>query len=96
MDWATTLIGVGIDVKTAKEYAKVLDDNCINDSNMEMLDKETLKELGIALLGHQMSILKICKKQDTRMPDQQPQMLAASVRVAAAKAPCLRTEMTPQ
>ena len=92
-EWETTLKGVGIDAKTAKDYAKLFEENCITLSNRDMLDKDTLKELGITILGHQMSILKIAKKPVA--PDQNLQT-STPVRVATAKAPCLRTEMTPQ
>ena len=92
-EWETTLKGVGIDAKAAKDYAKLFEENCITPSNRDMLDKDTLKELGITILGHQMSILKIAKKPVA--PDQNLQT-STPVRVATAKAPCLRTEMTPQ
>ena len=92
-EWETTLKGVGIDAKNAKDYAKLFEENCITPSNRDMLDKDTLKELGITILGHQMSILKIAKKPVA--PDQNLQT-STPVRVATAKAPCLRTEMTPQ
>ena len=86
----STLKGVGLDDASAKAIAKILRDNDINESNIDMIDRQTLSDIGVKSIGHQMSILKINK---TPTPSQQPR---ASVGVAAAKAPCLRTEMTPQ
>ena len=89
MDWETTLIRVGIEKKSAKDYAKLLDDNGINNDNIDMLNRELLKEIGITIMGHQISILKLGKKNES--PSHQ-----ATASVASARAPRLRTEMTEQ
>ena len=44
-------------------YAKAFYDNGFNEQSLALLDKETLTEIGITLLGHKLAILQCASKQ---------------------------------
>ena len=54
---------VGIEEETAPKYEKLWNDNGIILNNIDMLDSDMLSEIGISVIGHQISILKISKQQ---------------------------------
>eukprot|EP00053_Salpingoeca_punica_P017675 m.170851 g.170851 ORF g.170851 m.170851 type:complete len:168 (-) comp17259_c1_seq3:369-872(-) len=68
--WTSILKGQGIDDESAATYAQVLVDQDV-DWDLAGITKETLEELGITKIGHQMKILNYKQKQEQQL--QQPQ-----------------------
>ena len=90
--WSDLLKGVGIDDTAAETYASKLHDSGITDTNIEMVDRDMLQELGVTKLGHQLSIMKLAKRRTST-----PVTNATTPsKLDATKAPQLKSDMTPQ
>ena len=62
--WKTFIQTAGItDEVASNTYAKAFSDNGFNEQSLALLDKETLTEIGITLLGHKLAILQCASKQ---------------------------------
>ena len=60
--WKTFFRDLGIDVDAkSTAYAKAFVDNLITDATLPQLDKDTLDELGVDVIGHRLLILKKIK-----------------------------------
>ena len=80
-------------------YAKIFMDNEFTDLSLEGLDKQTLTELGITIVGHRSSILRWAEKKREPVPVASSTPVATSTPVAKAaavraKLPELTHEMT--
>ncbi|KAJ7380697.1 hypothetical protein OS493_007065 [Desmophyllum pertusum] len=58
MDWEAFFKECGIKDDHAEQYAKLFDENRIQESHIPELNKELLKDLGISVIGDVISILK--------------------------------------
>ena len=58
-DWKSLLESNGIPPPLAAQYASILSDNGISSSDVLDLDKLSLENIGIKLLGHQLKILRL-------------------------------------
>lgn len=74
---------------TQTNYAKIFADNSLTELSLEGLDKDTLTELGINVIGDRLSILQCAKNK--RAPSTPSTVAKASV---TAKLPTLTHEMT--
>ena len=64
--WQEFFKTAGITDETASStYAKLFTDNGFNQNSLPQLDKATLTELGITLLGHKLAILQCATKHNT-------------------------------
>ena len=59
--WTITLTSAGINPEAAQTYAEKFSSAKITLENLVMIDKDTLKELGITILGDILTILKLGK-----------------------------------
>ena len=91
---AEALLNVGIEEGPAAAYAELFSKESITTASIDMLDKDSLNEMGIRKLGHQLAIFKLGKQQSVA----QPTAAAApvTVKITPAKAPQLTSDMTPQ
>ena len=72
------------------DYAKIFVDNSLTELSLEGLDKETLTELGITVVGDRLSILQCARN---RQPPTTPSTTVAKASVTA-KLSTLTHEMT--
>ena len=80
------------DDAVSTDYAKTFTQNSLTELSLEGLDKDTLTELGITVVGHRLSILQcVRKKQQSQQPVTSHSSAKASV---TAKLPELTHEMT--
>lgn len=95
---AQTLQNVGIDAESATTYAAAFERESFTMAGIDMLDKQSLIDLGITKLGHQLAIFKIGKQmeQNTNQALQSQIANPLAVKLSPAKAPILLAEMTAQ
>ena len=68
--WKTFFQTAGITDDTAlNTYDKSFTDNGFNEQSLALLDKETLTEVGITLIGHKLAILQ-CASTQQSLPEQ--------------------------
>ena len=78
--WKDFFKTAGITDETASStYAKSFKDNAFNEHSLPQLDKDSLVELGIMLLGHKLAILQCASKYDTPPAAPPPTITKASV-----------------
>ena len=64
--WKEFVNSAGInDDTTSTAYAKLFTDNGFNEQSLAVLDKETLVEIGIAMIGHRLALLQCASKRQT-------------------------------
>ena len=85
------LVAVGIEEEIAKTYADKFEKESVNRSNMSLLDKDTLEELGVEKIGHRLAILKMIKNIEVR-----DNSSSNGVKIPPAKVPHLSSDMTQQ
>ena len=85
---AIALKRIGIAEADALKYEQSFAEEGINTNNIQLLDKETLDDLGVKKLGHKLSILKLYSKRD--------EPLEAAAKIPPAKPPQLTAEMSKQ
>ena len=89
--WKTFFQTAGITDDTAlNTYAKSFADNGFNEQSLALLDKETLTEVGITLIGHKLAILQCASKKQS-LPEQPSTAAKATV---SAHLSTLTLEMT--
>ena len=86
-DWERFLIEAGITTDSAKTHATKFADKKLTIESLQMLDRSTLKELGVTLMGEALCILKQAKEATAQ---------STRIQALAAKPPNLNIEMTPQ
>ena len=86
--WEQFFIDSQIPKKEAKDYAKLFKDQRISEATIKDLTKETLKEIGITVLGDILLILQQCKTVA-----ESPQPIAA-IKAPSAKMPVASSDMT--
>ena len=90
--WKTFFISAGIADDASTTYAKLFFDNGFNKNSLSGLDKDTLAEVGITLLGHKLAIIKCANQLQQSTPSTPPTTVAkASV---TAHLSTLTLEMT--
>ena len=94
-EWEAVIAKAGVNPKSATDYAKIFADAKLTLSHMDMLDRETLTELGVTVLGDVFSILKLGKQQGPAATAT-ASSAQASVKLPSVKAPSLHAEMTAQ
>ena len=67
--------------ETSSTYAKTFKDNGLTETSVPQLDKDTLTELGVTVIGHRLSIL-----QWARTLQQTPSVRPATVAKASVTA----------
>ena len=80
------------DDTVSTNYAKIFSDNSFTEISLQQLDKDTLTEIGITIVGHRLSILQCARDR------QQPVASASTVAKASvtAKLSAITHEMTQQ
>ena len=89
-EWSEALTKTGICEESANNYADIFEDAKISMLNIDMIDKLTLNDMGIVVIGDVLSILKLGKKETGRS-DQH-----SAVKLPSVKVPQLQAEMTSQ
>ena len=87
--WERFLIKAGIQQESANSHAKTFAENKLSQDSLSMLDKPTLKDLGVSVLGEVLTILKqgtntndtaatptITRQQVSSMPSAKPPRLS--------------------
>ena len=93
--WESALTKAGVSPASSKVYAASFATAKLTLSNLVMIDKETLQELGVTVLGDILSVLQLAKQQAaTAVPA--ASSTQASVKLPSVKAPQLHAEMTAQ
>ena len=64
-DWERFFIEVGISADSAKTYTTKFADEKLTIESLQMLDRSMLNELGVALMGEALCILKQAKEATT-------------------------------
>jgi hypothetical protein len=98
--WGSFLQDAGIPSDAAATYAEALAEECITD-HLD-LTKEILKEIGVNKIGHQLSILKFCKKAEQPTQTGEPRLLLEGPhperplpgKPPTVSAPHIKSEMT--
>ena len=86
--WMTFMINAGIPEKHAKEYSDIFAAQSMSIDTVTELDRDTLTELGVATIGHALSILKHAKKADIKPAK------SLGMKTAAPKPPQLVADLT--
>ena len=101
-EWTTFLSATDIPPEDATRYSRLLVKASITGSIVDCLDKDTLHDLGIKVLGHKLAILKRISISRTP-PDldststvSKPSSDAPATARISAKLPTLQDEMTHQ
>ena len=89
--WKDVLTKAGISPESATIYADTLAEAKISMLNIDMIDKQTLNDMGITIIGDVLSILKLGKNGTGSQSNSQP-----AVNLPSIKAPRLHAEMTSQ
>lgn len=89
--WEQTLSTAGVDAASAKTYGTKFAAAKLSMSNIDMLDKDTLHDLGVTTIGDVLTILKLSKSHQTTAKDSY-----VAVKMPAVKAPQLHADMTAQ
>ena len=89
--WEKFFVEAGISTISAKAYAQTFTSEEITSDNLHILDRATLKELGIRTMGDILLILKLTQGLPVTRPSS-----ASLTKPPAAKLPQLNSEMTPQ
>ena len=84
----TFMINAGIPEKHAKEYSDIFAEQSMSIDTVTELDRDTLTELGVATIGHALSILKHAKKADIKPAK------SLGIKTAAPKPPQLVADLT--
>ena len=90
--WEKLLISAGIQAESAKKHAKEFENNKMSQETLKMLDRTTLKELGVEILGEALAILQISKQTS----ETNQTTTAKPPSVPSAKPPKLSLDMTQQ
>ena len=97
-DWKSLLESNGIPPTPAAQYASILSNNGISSSNVLDLDKLSLENIGIKLLGHQLKILRlgrpIIKQEEASQSGEHHAEYKRPSASASAKLPTISTDMT--
>ena len=87
-NWSSTLVGAGFSKPDADSYGAILAKADMALSTLSLCTTDMLKGLGVESLGHQLRILQLASKEDSKP--------AIAVKLPPAKAPTLNMDMTPQ
>ena len=60
--WPTLLRSAGFDESTTEAYAALFAENDFDFELLDELDRDVLKDIGIASVGHQVKIMRAIKK----------------------------------
>ena len=88
--WKDLFISVGIKDDAAEKYAEIFDQQQMSRETLVMLDRQTLTELGITVIGDALSILRLAKSVETQATTSQ----SVFARTPSAKLPTLSSQMT--
>ena len=88
--WKDLFISVGIKDDAAEKYAEIFDQQRMSRETLVMLDRQTLTELGITVIGDALSILRLAKSVETQATTSQ----SVFARTPSAKLPTLSSQMT--
>ena len=84
----------GIDAESAAAYAEIFENESLTIASISMLDRQSLNDIGIKKLGHQLAIFKIGQNHEANaIPKSE---VSAPIKLSPAKAPQLTAEMTTQ
>ena len=83
-EWTIIFTDAGVDSVSAKVYAKKFAQEKLTMSNLEMLGRSMLTELGVSVMGDALSTLKLSKVAESKSTSAR-----ASVQLSSAKAPQL-------
>ena len=89
--WETLLIEAGIQAESAIKHSKQFATNKMSKETLNMLDRTTLKELGVEILGEVLTILQISKTTSEATVT-----TAKPPTVPSVKPPKLSLDMTQQ
>ena len=82
----------GIDAESAAAYAEIFENESLTIASISMLDRQSLNDIGIKKLGHQLAIFKIGQNHEANaIPKSE---VSAPIKLSPAKAPQLTAEMT--
>lgn len=79
----------GIPATHANKYAETFTAQCMSTDTVTELDRDTLSELGVDIVGHALSILRHVKRVDSKPP-----MKVLGAKAAAPKPPQLVADLT--
>ena len=66
VEWCKTFQDIGIPDTESQQYAECFETNGLSEVDIPELDKDTIRELKITKLGHQLAILRVAKIKSTK------------------------------
>ena len=93
--WITFLTEAGIPDDPATQYAKVFTENRLRASDLQDMNMDLLKGLGITSVGDMLSIVRLAKsKSDIKIEEAAPVKATFKAPAAVAKLPVISLDMT--
>ena len=93
-DWKNFFSNAGIPDEHSQTYAQSFVDNELNEHSLASLDKDTLIELNVNILGHRLSILNLSKHRNLPLLCASPMLPMLPKASISAKLPVISSEMT--
>ena len=94
VQWKEFFQTAGIEDTTSSTYAKSFADNGVTETSLPQIDKETLTELGVTVIGHRLSVLQGARTHNVDQTPPAVQSTSVAKASVTAKLSTITHEMT--